>query len=188
MPRFSLRRCAARGRDPIIETSLFGDRGFPAALATSIPYFAVATGIVFTAVLYVQEGLGRDVLTSSLAVLPFAARSLVAARRTAPCPSTRAKVMLIGVAVLCYGLAAAVVAAGSSAQSDSSAWMPVPLEVAGLGGGLFTVPFFTAALARVKPHEMGSAAGLLNAVQLGGTLGVAVLGTLFLSRPTPESS
>ena len=51
----------------------------------------------------------------------------------------------------------------------------------GLGLGLFTVPFFTAALARVRPHETGSAAGLLNAVQqLGGTLGVAVLGSAFL--------
>lgn len=68
-----IRRCAARGRDAIIEPSLFGDRGFPSALATSILYFAISTGIVFATVLYVQEGLDRDVLTSSLTVLPFAA-------------------------------------------------------------------------------------------------------------------
>lgn len=97
--------------------------------------------------------------------------------------------MLIGVAVLCAGLAAAVVAASNSSPSHSSAWIPVALAVAGLGGGLFTVPFFTAALARVKPHEIGSAAGLLNSVQqLGGTLGVAVLGTVYLSRPAPPGS
>jgi hypothetical protein len=46
----------------------------------------------------------------------------------------------------------------------------------------FTVPFFSTALHRVRPHETGSAAGLLNAVQqLGGTLGVALLGGLCLS-------
>lgn len=53
----------------------------------------------------------------------------------------------------------------------------------GAGNGLFTVPFFTTALSRVRAHETGSAAGLLNAVQqFGGTLGVAVLGTAFLHR------
>jgi MFS family permease len=56
------------------------------------------------------------------------------------------------------------------------------LAVAGLGVGLFTTPLFTLALHNVRGHETGSAAGLLNAVQqLGATLGVAALGTVFLS-------
>lgn len=55
------------------------------------------------------------------------------------------------------------------------------LAVSGFGVGLFTVPFFTEALSHVGPHEAGSAAGLLNAVQqLGATLGVAALGSVFL--------
>ncbi len=56
------------------------------------------------------------------------------------------------------------------------------LAVSGVGLGLFTFPFFTVALSRVAPHETRSAAGLLNAVQqLGATLGVAVLGSVFLA-------
>jgi hypothetical protein len=48
--------------------------------------------------------------------------------------------------------------------------------------GLFTTPFFTTALAAVSPQETGSAAGLLNAVQqLGATLGVAILGSVYLN-------
>ncbi|MDN3358743.1 hypothetical protein [Actinomadura sp. DC4] len=36
----------------------------------------------------------------------------------------------------------------------------------------------------MRPHETGSAAGLLNAVrQLGGTLGVALLGSVLLAAP-----
>ncbi|MER5177510.1 hypothetical protein ABT009_03880 [Streptomyces sp. NPDC002896] len=51
-----------------------------------------------------------------------------------------------------------------------------PLTAVGTGNRLFTT-----ALSRVRPHETGSAAGLLNAVQqLGATLGTAVLGTAFL--------
>ncbi len=76
---------------------------------------------------------------------------------------------------------------------DNNAWVGwqlcAALGVCGLGIGLFTTPFFTAALHRVQPHETGSAAGLLNAVQqLGGTLGIALLGTIFfrtLTTATP---
>ena len=47
---------------------------------------------------------------------------------------------------------------------------------------LFTPPFFTTALGGVGPQETGSAAGLLNAVQqLGGTLGIAVAGGIYLA-------
>jgi predicted MFS family arabinose efflux permease len=47
---------------------------------------------------------------------------------------------------------------------------------------LFTPPFFATALRGVGPQETGSAAGLLNAVQqLGGTLGVAVVGGVYLA-------
>ena len=60
------------------------------------------------------------------------------------------------------------------------------LAVSGLGVGLFTPPFFTAVLRQVSPQETGSAAGLLNAVQqLGGTLGVAVLGSIYLTGARP---
>ncbi|MGK3201254.1 hypothetical protein [Amycolatopsis sp. MEPSY49] len=85
-------------------------------------------------------------------------------------PKFGARVMFAGLALLLTGILG--VAGG----------VPGALAVCGLGMGTFTVPFFTAALNHVRPHETGSAAGLLNAVQqLGGTLGVALLGGLYLS-------
>ncbi|MFF0578872.1 MFS transporter [Streptosporangium saharense] len=169
-----VRRRGASGRDPVFEPSLFRDRGFPAALASSVLYFAVSTGVVFAVVLHVQDGLHRSVLASSLTVLPFSAglavSSLLAGQvllaRTGP------GLMFPGIALLAAGIAVGVAV---------PTWLPGALGVAGLGGGLVTVPFFTVALSRVRPHETGSAAGLLNAVQqLGGTLGVAVLGSAYL--------
>ncbi len=81
--------------------------------------------------------------------------------------------------------ALAAVAVYSTASSTAYPWALLPaLAVCGLGLGLYTVPFFRTALGRVSAQETGSAAGLLNAVQqLGGTLGVAVLGTVFLRAP-----
>lgn len=69
----------------------------------------------------------------------------------------------------------------TAAGSDEPRSALTFLAVCGSGQGLFAVPFFTTALHRVRPHETGSAAGLLNAAQqLGGTLGIALLGTIFL--------
>ena len=54
------------------------------------------------------------------------------------------------------------------------------LAVVGFGMGLVMAPFFDLILAGVEPQETGSASGTLNAVQqLGGALGIAILGTVF---------
>jgi MFS family permease len=57
-----------------------------------------------------------------------------------------------------------------------------PLLVNGIGMGLFIVPAFDTIIAAVTDAETGSASGVLNAIQqLGGAIGVAVLGTIFFS-------
>jgi MFS family permease len=86
--------------------------------------------------------------------------------------------MYPGILILAAGLAVSL-AAVLLASEAHSVCLPVGLGIAGLGGGLVTVPFFSAALARVQPSETGSAVSLLNSVQqLGGTLGIAALGTI----------
>ncbi|WP_242889028.1 MFS transporter [Actinomadura litoris] len=173
---------ARRGRDPLVEPSLFRDRGFPAALATSTLFFAAVNGLMVVIVLQIQLGLGRGVLSAGLTLLPWscalAASSWFAG--TTLVPRYGQSVMFAGLGCLLAGLLAAI-AVYRAAEPGSYPWPLLgALSVAGAGNGLFTVPFFTAALARVRPHETGSAAGLLNAVQqFGGTLGIALLGTAF---------
>ncbi|MDL4814807.1 MFS transporter [Actinomadura opuntiae] len=170
-----------RAGDPLIEPSLFGDRGFPAALVTSTLFFAVMNGLMVVVVLQIQLGLGRDVLNAGLTLLPWsaamAAASWLAGARLVPRFGPR--LMFAGLAIMLAGVGAAI--AAYHAYPHSYPWPLLgALAVAGAGNGLFTVPFFTAALSRVLPQETGSAAGLLNAVQqFGGTLGIAVLGTAF---------
>jgi MFS family permease len=66
----------------------------------------------------------------------------------------------------------------------------VPGElVGGMGMGFSLPPLFDFILAGVADHEVGSASGVLNAIQqLGASLGIAVLATIFfayLDDPTP---
>jgi MFS family permease len=175
------RRAAARGRATLVEVSLFADRRFPAALVASTSFFAVTNGLMLVVALHLQLGLGRDVLSAGLALLPWSAASAAASwvAGTRLVPRYGARVMPAGLAVLACGILAAITA---YAHTPAGGWATLAaLGVCGVGLGLFTVPFFTTALARVAPQETGSAAGLLNAVQqLGATLGTALLGTVFL--------
>ena len=176
-----------RRTDPLVEPGLFTGRAFPAALVTSLLFFGVITGLMFVVVLQLQLGLAASAMTAGLTLLPWSvglalASGLAGARLVARVGD---RLMYVGLAVLACGVLGAVWAYGAG---DPSAY-PVPLlgalAVAGFGNGLFTPAFFTSALHRVRPQETGSAAGLLNAVQqLGGTIGVAVLGGIYLAATT----
>ena len=90
------------------------------------------------------------------------------------------RVLTIGFLTMMVGaglMALTVQLTGLTAQ----AWQFLPAGfVFGIGGGLAIVPVFSIILAGVSDREVGSASGLLNALQqLGGTIGVAVSGTLF---------
>jgi MFS family permease len=64
-----------------------------------------------------------------------------------------------------------------------SSWELVPaLFGFGLGMGFVFGPIFNVILAGVEEHEVGSASGTLNAIQqLGNSIGIAVLATIFFS-------
>jgi MFS family permease len=94
-----------------------------------------------------------------------------------------------GRAVLQGGLVIVVVSLGWLAATVShggtglSSWDLLPaLLVFGLGLGFVFGPLFNLILAGVSDHEVGSASGTLNAVQqLGNSIGVALLATIFFS-------
>ena len=181
---------ARRSRSPLVEPSLLlGNRGFPAALVCSLLFFATVNGLLLVVVLQLQLGAHIGVLAAGLSLVPWSAAmavsSLVAGGRLVP--RYGARVMYAGLGTLGVGAAAAIAAYANSPASGARYPWPllIALAVCGVGQGLFVVPFFTAALHRVRPHETGSASGLLNAVQqLGGTLGVALLGGVFLRAGT----
>jgi predicted MFS family arabinose efflux permease len=175
------------GHSPLVESSLFGNRGFPAALVSSTLFFAVMTGLMLVIVLQLQLGLHADVLTAGLTLLPWSCGLAVSSwdAGTRLVPRHGARVMFAGLATLLAGTLAAIAVYATSPPTSYPWPLLAPLAVSGLGLGLFTVPFFTTALRRVRPHETSLAAGLLNAVQqLGGTLGSALLGSVFFHTLT----
>ncbi|MEU9167360.1 MFS transporter [Streptomyces sp. NPDC048420] len=177
------RRLAAAGRTPLVEPGLFAQRAFPAALVASTAFFAVTNGLVTVVVLQLQPGLGVGVLASGLTLAPWSCGLAVASWAAGAHLVRRwgRRVMWAGLGVLLGGLCGAVTAYASTVPGTYPWALPLALTVVGCGAGLFAPAFFTLALAPIRPQETGSAAGLLNAVQqFGATVGVAVLGSVYL--------
>lgn len=175
------RRGGRRGRGTLVETSLFASARFPAALVCSALFFGAGTGLILVVVLQLQVGSGADALTAGLTLLPCSAGMAAASWCAGAYLVGRygARVRSAGLAVMAAGV---LMTAGAFGAGGHPALLPCALAVVGIGQGLFTPSFFTAALHPLRPQEIGSAAGLLNAVQqLGTTLGVAALGRIYLA-------
>jgi EmrB/QacA subfamily drug resistance transporter len=168
-----------RSAAPLVNLRLFARRGFAGdALVMGLSQFGMLAIVLFSS-LYLQELLGFSPLKSGLGslplILPLAAAAQIAGRWY-----DRAGVRP---AVL-TGLALTVVGIGAWAVSLPQLSYPLQLPgmiLTGFGLGLLISPTNTDALGRVTVAERSQASGLMQTVrQLGGTLGIAVIGALVL--------
>jgi MFS family permease len=82
--------------------------------------------------------------------------------------------------VLAAGLGLMALTATAVGTAGSAWWLAPGLFVDGLGMGLVIGPLTATVLGGVRPQLVGSAAGVLATVQqVGGALGIALLGNLF---------
>ncbi|MFI9332470.1 MFS transporter [Kitasatospora sp. NPDC052868] len=176
------RRVVRRGGTPLIEPTLLRKRAFTSALATGLLFFAAVSGLMLTFTLYLQLGLDWSPLHGGLTMIPLSLGIVAGAVLSGAVlgPRFGRRVLHAGMAVAALG-ALGMWASLAHWSAGLTSWELSPaLVVTGLGLGLIMAPFFDIALAGVDDRETGSAAGVLNAVQqLGGSLGVAVLGTAF---------
>jgi EmrB/QacA subfamily drug resistance transporter len=178
------RRRERAGVSPLVTPSLFRKRAFSAGLVTALVFFAGMIGLMLSFTLYLQLGLGFSAIDAGLAMVPWSIGTALGAGIGAGVLGPKfgrltlhggAAVMLAGV----LGMLAVVAGAGD----DLSLWVLAgPELLAGVGMGAMLAPLFDFVLAGVEDDEVGSASGVLNAIQqLGGAAGIAVLGTVFFS-------
>ncbi|MGW1990987.1 MFS transporter [Embleya sp. NPDC001921] len=143
---------------------------------------AVWVGLFFFLPLYQQQVLGDSALMAGVTQLPLAVANIVGAsaaprlvRRWGP-----AGTLAVGMAALAAGfLWLSRVSADGSFAGDVLG----PTVLIGLGLGAAFVQLTAATVAGVPAADAGLAGGLVNTTrQIGGALGLAVLGTLATSR------
>ena len=166
--------------DPLVNVRLLGRRAFLGAnLATAALQFAL-TEVVLYGSLYNQQILGFSPIEGGLAALPLILGVAVASQvggRWYDRSSAR-RPALTGLALAFGGLALWT----DALPGLDYRWQVPGMLLTGLGLGLTMSPLNTDALSRVADHQRGQAAGIVQTMrQLGGTLGVAVIGTIVLN-------
>jgi DHA2 family methylenomycin A resistance protein-like MFS transporter len=172
-----------RVASPMLAMGLFSSPTFSSATAVGLLINLGFYGELFVMSLYLQQLRGFTPLRAGVALTPELAMAVVgsAASGRITARSGPRLAMLVGLVVGGAGLAGLAVAG-----AHSSYWLlVVPFMAAGLGMSLVMPAATTAVMEAAPPERGGIASGTLNAArQVGGVIGVALLGTLVASRGT----
>ena len=169
-----------RTSQPMLDLRLFADRRFTAAaLAITVAFFALF-GFIFLITQYFQFLRGYSPLETGVRILPVAV--CVAAGSIA---GTLLVVRLGNKAVVTAGLLSLSVAyAWVSTASGATSYLEIAGQMVflGLGMGLTSAPATESIMGAVQTEQAGIGSAVNDATrEVGGTLGVAVIGSVFAS-------
>jgi len=167
-----------RSKQPLVPLSLFANRNRSGAYALRMVAGAMTLTVLFFLTQIVQNVLGYSPLKAGFAFLPLGVGIVITATVTSRV------IGRIGPRVP-IALGAIVVAGGLlwlSRIGDHAAYVSDifgPLAILSVGLGLIFLPTTLVAVSGAARHERGLASAVLNvSQQLGGSIGLAVLGTV----------
>ena len=170
-----------RAKNPLLPMRVILDRTRGGSFLSSLMVGSGLMGMFLFLTYYFQENLGYSALKTGFAFLPFSAGIILAAGasskiipRTGPKP-----VMVTGFTAAALGM---LWLTRIGAHTSFAAHV-LPAEILiSLGMGLAFVPMSSTALFGVPSHDAGVASATLNTTQqIGGSLGTALLNTVFAS-------
>jgi MFS family permease len=173
-------RRARQGQAPLIEPSILRRRAYVAGLAVVLGFIGAMGGMMIALNVMFQAGLGLTPLACAVATVAIPVTAIGGSiTSSALLAKIGRTTMHIGIVTMGGGLILTDLVM-RSAGGGLTAWdLAGPLAVTGFGMGMVFVPMFDVILAGVKPHELGSASGLLESIQqLAMSLGIAAVGTV----------
>jgi EmrB/QacA subfamily drug resistance transporter len=170
-----------RAAEPMLPLSFFAKRSFAVTNAVSLAMYFGMFGSIFFLSQFLQNVLGNSPLQAGVKLLVWTGATMVSAPAAGYLSERYGSrlFMVAGLGLQAVALAWLALLAG---VHMSYASMVVPFILAGSGMGLVFAPSASAVLASVRSDQAGQASGATNAIrELGGTLGIAVLATVFTS-------
>ena len=170
-----------RRDDPLFDVTLFANARFSAASGAIAAAFFGLFGFIFLITQYFQIVRGYGVLEAGVATLPFA----VVIGGLSPVAIVLMKrfgttmVVASGLALMSAGF---IVAAGSAA--DSPYWGRIVIAMVLMAGGLALTsgPATEAIMGALPPSRTGAGSAINDTTrEIGGTLGVAIVGSVMNS-------
>ena len=174
----------SRGGDPLVEAGIFRHRAYTVGLSMIVVFFAGMIGTMLVLTLFMQFGMHFSAIHAGVTLAPFAAGTAVGA-------ALGGALLVPRIGRLTLQIATVIGAAGvwwlrqvilAHGLDTTTLGIVGPELLVGIGVGMIVSPLFNFVLASVRDNEVGSASGVLNAMQqLAGAVGVAGLGTIFFS-------
>jgi EmrB/QacA subfamily drug resistance transporter len=168
----------ARSRHALVPMRVLRSRDRTGAYLISLCIGTALFGMFFFLTIFIQTVWGYSPLKSGLAYLPMVATIMLAsavASQLVPRIGAR-PLMIVGPAVAGGGM---FWLSRLTEHSTYAGGLLGPMMVTAAGMGLTFVPMSLVALAKVRDNDAGVASSLLNTgQQVGGSIGLAVLGTV----------
>ena len=169
-----------RTEEPMLDVSLFRNPRFTAASASVAISFFALSGFIFLVTQYFQFLKGYGPLSTGVRLLPVAscvALSSILGARLAVRVGTK-----LVVAAGLFLMAAFYVWVTSAASSTGYGTIAAQMVVLGTGMGLTSAPATDAIMGVVPKAKAGVGSAVNDATRLlGGTLGVAIIGSVYAS-------
>jgi EmrB/QacA subfamily drug resistance transporter len=170
-----------RRNEPLLDPRLFRLPGFGAGTLSITAQFFAFFGFIFVILQYVQFVLGYSPLVAGLALAPIAILMMGLSPRVPRLLAHfgPARVAPIGLLAMAGGFAI------FSTLGTGSAYWPIlaGLVLLGAGAALATTPATSAIVSSLPPAKQGVASAVNDAArEVGGALGIAVLGSALTDR------
>jgi MFS family permease len=173
-----------RGREPLVQLSMFGNRQFTGGLLMFFFQFLVQAGLFFTIPLYLSVALGLSAIDTGLKITPLSITLLAAAAGIPRFLSNISPRLVVQAGLL--AMFAGIVALFMNIDVHAGAEIvTVPLLLAGLGIGALASQLGSVTVSAVPDDQSPAVGGLQNtATNLGASIGTALAGSLLIAALT----
>jgi EmrB/QacA subfamily drug resistance transporter len=170
-----------RQRTPMLDLSLFRNSTFAGANLAALLVMLAMFGIFFFMSIYVQQILGYSPVQAGAIFLPMTVLIIFVAPLAGKLSDRVGSRWLMAAGLTLVGGALVLF---SQLDTASGFWDMLPgLVVGGIGMASVMTPMTAAAMGSAPLDKAGVASGVLNTFrQVGGALGIAVMGAILTSR------
>ena len=178
---FYQRALTRRGGAPLIDLSMFRSRGFAVGIGTQIVFWTGQASFFLVFAIYLQEGRGLSALTSGVVFTAIGAGYLVTSMNAGRFAARLGRQSVaLGTLLMAIGLVGMIVTVHAIGTTGAIEWLVPSLGLDGAGMGIALSPLASIALSYAPTRHAGAGAGVLStAMQVGGAIGIAVIGIVF---------
>jgi predicted MFS family arabinose efflux permease len=171
-----------RHGDPLIEPALLANRTYTSGILVGFAFFGAFGGLLLCVSLFAQLGEGFSPIHAGLTLMAMVIGMLAGMGAGFALVGRLGRHLLhLGVVILGAGTVVLALTATGTRTASTLDLAPA-LFLIGAGAGISMGQLFDFILAGVGMDEVGSATGVLEAMQqLSNAVGVAALGTIFFS-------